>query len=111
MSATCIVCLGDLGESAPAVAAEEERVPRPDHHHHHDDDELKPGKGALAAALSIRAHDTDDGEDPGQIARLLPCAHILHNNCLKPWVERANSCPICRRSFNVVELSDHIGGM
>jgi hypothetical protein len=42
---------------------------------------------------------------------LLPCGHILHNVCLKPWVERANSCPICRRSFNMVELSDRLGGM
>lgn len=75
MSDTCIVCLGDLGESAsdPEVAK-------------------------------------DGLEDPGQIAQLLPCGHILHNDCLKPWVERANSCPICRRNFNMVELSDRPGG-
>jgi hypothetical protein len=52
----------------------------------------------------------DVEEDSGQIARLLPCLHILHNNCLKPWVERANSCPICRQNFNVVELTDTVGG-
>lgn len=50
-------------------------------------------------------------DEDSQIAQLLPCGHILHNNCLKPWVERANSCPICRRSFNMVELSDRPGGM
>ncbi|KAJ5329548.1 hypothetical protein N7452_009938 [Penicillium brevicompactum] len=49
-------------------------------------------------------------DEDSQIAQLLPCGHILHNNCLKPWVERANSCPICRRSFNMVELSDRPGG-
>ena len=53
----------------------------------------------------------DDFNGDSQIAQLLPCGHILHNNCLKPWVERANSCPICRRSFNMVELSDNVGGM
>ncbi|KAJ5584964.1 uncharacterized protein N7459_004764, partial [Penicillium hispanicum] len=89
MSDTCIVCLGDLGESASDPA---EPVPRP----HLDD-------------VPVKAEAPGD-EDPGQIAQLLPCGHILHNNCLKPWVERANSCPICRRSFNMVELSDHIGG-
>ncbi|KAF7596751.1 hypothetical protein BBP40_000179 [Aspergillus hancockii] len=99
MSDTCIVCLGDLGESASdplAVAAG--AAPR------------------LDVQVDGRPTDTlkvdgvDGSEDSGQIAQLLPCGHILHNNCLKPWVERANSCPICRRSFNVVELSDRIGG-
>ena len=86
MSDTCIVCLGDLGESASDPA---EPLPRLDHH-------------------AVKAETCD--EDQGQIAQLLPCGHILHNNCLKPWVERANSCPICRRSFNMVELSDRPGG-
>ncbi|KAK4561709.1 hypothetical protein LTR86_004388 [Recurvomyces mirabilis] len=44
------------------------------------------------------------------IAHLLPCKHDLHNACLKPWVERANSCPICRAKFNMVELSRVVGG-
>ncbi|RHZ73843.1 hypothetical protein CDV55_107453 [Aspergillus turcosus] len=100
MADTCIVCLGDLGESASdplAIAAE--AVPRPD---------LQvEGKSSDA---SIKTGGVDDSEDAGQIAQLLPCGHILHNNCLKPWVERANSCPICRRSFNLVELSDRLGG-
>lgn len=77
MSETCIVCLGDLGESV-------------------GDSEPLPTKDGL--------------EDQDQIARLLPCGHILHDDCLKPWVERANSCPICRRNFNMVELSDRLGG-
>ncbi|BCR96852.1 putative PHD and RING finger domain protein [Aspergillus luchuensis] len=101
MSDTCIVCLGDLGESASdplAVAAE--AAPR-----------LDLGAEGKSADTSLNNHDGVDGtEDSGQIAQLLPCGHILHNNCLKPWVERANSCPICRRSFNMVELSDRPGG-
>ncbi|KAL4883457.1 hypothetical protein BJY04DRAFT_25873 [Aspergillus karnatakaensis] len=100
MSDTCIVCLGDLGESASdprAVSAEP--APRLDHEHH--------GK---APDTSIKPEGFDDTEDLSLIAQLLPCGHILHNNCLKPWVERANSCPICRRSFNIVELSDRVGG-
>ncbi|KAL4988357.1 ribosomal L37ae protein family-domain-containing protein [Aspergillus falconensis] len=96
MSDTCIVCLGDLGESASDPLAAP--LPRPD---------LEPdGK---APDTTIKAEDSDGNED-SFIAQLLPCGHILHNNCLKPWVERANSCPICRRTFNEVELSDRVGG-
>lgn len=51
----------------------------------------------------------DDHEEE-MIAQLLPCGHDLHNECLKPWVERANSCPICRQSFNQVDLLAKVGG-
>lgn len=51
-----------------------------------------------------------DDHDSEMISRLLPCGHNLHDECLKPWVERANSCPICRQNFNKVELSTKIGG-
>lgn len=106
MSDTCIVCLGDLGGGAsPSPVAE--AVPRPDDNN--DDD---GGNVTIDTKPQVRSpRGAGDGEeDPGQIAHLLPCGHILHNNCLKPWVERANSCPICRQSFNVVELSDTPGG-
>ncbi|KAJ5330488.1 hypothetical protein N7476_000271 [Penicillium atrosanguineum] len=85
MSDTCIVCLGDLGESAGNPLAAEP---------------VNPDKDVSKVRL----------DEDSQIAQLLPCGHILHNNCLKPWVERANSCPICRRNFNMVELTDSLGG-
>ncbi|PLB37018.1 putative PHD and RING finger domain protein [Aspergillus candidus] len=100
MSDTCIVCLGDLGEGASDPrAVVPVPAPRPDL--------AVDGKSSVP---SSKADDVDGSEDAGQIAQLLPCGHILHNNCLKPWVERANSCPICRRSFNLVELSERLGG-
>ncbi|KAL4780157.1 hypothetical protein BJX76DRAFT_338891 [Aspergillus varians] len=100
MSDTCIVCLGDLGESASdPLAIAPNPAPRLD---------LEPDDKAPDS--SPKPEQIDDNEDIGIIAQLLPCGHILHNNCLKPWVERANSCPICRRTFNVVELRDRVGG-
>lgn len=91
MSDTCIVCLGKLGENANEITnsgvIEVSSV---------DND---------GNAAKIPSHSEDE-----MIAHLQPCGHKLHNECLKPWVERANSCPICRRSFNLVELSVQVGG-
>ena len=100
MSDTCIVCLGDLGSGAnesPRTSDIETKVPE---------------RGATITNSQHSPLKTTKIDDTNElIAHLLPCGHDLHNECLKPWVERANSCPICRQSFNEVELSEAIGGM
>ncbi|KAL8722028.1 MAG: hypothetical protein Q9225_001404 [Loekoesia sp. 1 TL-2023] len=93
MAETCIVCLGDLGESGSSLDRAPPAVKLEDAHEN-------------GSKSPIRAADQDDE----RIAHLLPCGHDLHNGCLKPWVERANSCPICRQCFNKVELSVLVGG-
>lgn len=97
MSDTCIVCLGDLGDGAS------ERSPPTQSTSNSGD-----GEGANGAERQTIKLPRSDA--PSKIAHLLPCGHNLHNDCLTPWVERANSCPICRQSFNSVELSDKVGG-
>lgn len=93
MAETCIVCLGDL-------LVESELSSNSD---------VNDNRDGTSQEGSIRttgnAIDVDD-----RIAHLLPCGHHLHNGCLKPWVERANSCPICRAPFNQVELKDTLYG-
>lgn len=29
----------------------------------------------------------------------LPCKHLFHPPCLKPWLDEHNSCPICRHEL------------
>jgi len=34
--------------------------------------------------------------DLGESAKLMPCGHCFHEQCLTPWLVQRNSCPICR---------------
>ena len=32
---------------------------------------------------------------------ILPCVHIFHSNCIKHWMKRQDSCPICKNKINI----------
>ena len=89
MAESCIVCLADLAS-----------LPTQDRH------QLGP---AQTTSNDFQPPKIED--DPSTVAHLLPCGHNLHHECLRPWVERANSCPMCRANFNTVELCTYLNGM
>lgn len=37
-----------------------------------------------------------------EIIKKLPCKHIFHENCIKPWLQISQLCPNCR--FDVGEF-------
>lgn len=40
-----------------------------------------------------------DSFSHGQEARMLPCCHIFHLECIDPWLARSSSCPMCREEI------------
>uniref|UniRef100_A0A4W6C5A8 RING-type E3 ubiquitin transferase n=1 Tax=Lates calcarifer TaxID=8187 RepID=A0A4W6C5A8_LATCA len=36
----------------------------------------------------------------GENVRQLPCNHMFHNDCIVPWLEQHDTCPVCRKSLS-----------
>ena len=86
MADQCIVCLEEL-DAVPVEAVD-------------------------VAATNTELSTTQPSNPSNQlpIALIKPCNHVLHDECLREWSQKANSCPICRQAFNLVEVLDKVGG-
>ncbi|XVF82679.1 hypothetical protein PTKIN_Ptkin16aG0068000 [Pterospermum kingtungense] len=41
----------------------------------------------------------------GDEARRLPCSHIYHAGCIVEWLKKRDTCPVCRRDFQVDDVN------
>jgi hypothetical protein len=94
MADQCIVCLEDL-----------DVVPDPSVH-----DDLRDAGAVAAPTADLPTPHPSTTTIQQPIALIKPCNHVLHDECLREWSQKANSCPICRHAFNVVEVLDKVGG-
>jgi hypothetical protein len=94
MADQCIVCLESLDHATREV------------------DSKSPKIGPESAEVAPTAFGIDSSTEHNglPIAVIQTCKHILHDDCLRDWTLKANSCPICRRAFHLVEVHSKVGG-
>ncbi|KAG7193620.1 E3 ubiquitin-protein ligase hrd1 [Scheffersomyces spartinae] len=59
--------------------------------------------------FSVEEYDRKHSHKPltkRRYPKKLLCGHILHMGCLKQWLERSDSCPMCRRKVMIGEAVD-----
>ncbi|XP_010098653.2 NEP1-interacting protein-like 1 [Morus notabilis] len=73
---------------------------------------LPASKSSIAAIPTIEISDVDlccavckDRFVAGAAAKRLPCSHLYHADCILPWLELHNSCPLCRFRLPLEEKS------
>jgi hypothetical protein len=93
MADQCIVCLEDLDVVPDAILGG-----------------LRDTGSVAGLSTEIATTHPGKVDDQQQIALIKPCGHVLHDECLREWSQKANSCPMCRRTFNLVEVLDQVGG-
>jgi hypothetical protein len=104
MADQCIVCLDDLD---PPLASAESPP-------HTALTGVAGSPAAEPAATSPKSQTSSDERGRGvsheHVAVIEVCGHMLHDACLREWIEKANSCPVCRQSFHLVKVLDRVGG-
>jgi len=58
-----------------------------------DDVQLVNDEDEKNCPICLKNFEQDD------IVNNLPCKHRFHSDCIKQWLQKTNSCPVCRRQY------------
>ncbi len=62
----------------------------------------QPQHDAEAENCAICQDVLNDGHE---VQAVVPCAHIFHNRCIRPWREGGhNNCPVCRENIQQLQV-------
>ncbi|KAL0696842.1 hypothetical protein Bca4012_064022 [Brassica carinata] len=72
---------------------------------------VKVTKEMLRSEMNQCAVCMDEFED-GVGVKEMPCRHVYHHDCLIPWLQLHNSCPVCRHELptNDAEYESRVRG-
>lgn len=56
---------------------------------------ISPQEAALEKKCPVCLGPFDEEDE----VKDLPCSHRFHTNCILPWLQRVNSCPLCRHEL------------
>lgn len=63
----------------------------------------QPAPAAEKGSCSICLEEFSSSKASGfEFTRSLDCKHVFHGNCINQWLQKHNSCPLCRRPLSTL---------
>ena len=56
---------------------------------------ITPTEAALEKKCPVCLSLLDEEDE----VKKMPCSHVFHSKCILPWLQKVNSCPVCRHEL------------